>query len=177
MDPVAAIRSRLEESRGQFENHEFDEKIQTGMEDSLISLSRSVDLHAASVYVCSRRCKTLQNLAAYNGGVNFIGRVRFENGYGLSAWVAKKQQTIYLPDIHRGSRHGHAPVRSYASLPMVQDEDILGVLNLAHIKPNAFERPEMTTIKSYIESLKPILQMYQRHHNGFREQKENPSHR
>ena len=177
MDIVTSIRNRLEKSRGQIENHQFDQKLREGLADSLEGLALNVELNAASVFIYSKRHEVLHNLADYQGGVNFINRVRFENGFGLSAWVAKKQQPIYLPDIHRGSRHGHSPIRSYISIPMMHDEEVVGVLNIAHTKPHAFERQEMMVIKSYIESLKPILQMYQRHQYAYRAQKENPAHR
>lgn len=172
MDAILAIRQRLEEVRERTESTEFAETVRTGLNDGLRQLSERIDFEAASLYVFSKRKRALQKLSDFGGGVNFIEKVRFENGRGLSAWVAKKQQQIYLPDIHRGSRHGQAPIRSYISIPILYDEEIMGVLNLSHVKPNSFERASLIIIRSFIESVKPILQMYQRHQYGMRLRKD-----
>ena len=48
------------------------------------------------------------------------------------------RKIIHLPDIHRGSRHGMNPVRSYLAVPLEMNNRVVGVLNLGHISPNAF---------------------------------------
>ncbi len=165
MESVNAIRRRLEERKERHESSEIEKLLHEGFRESLKALSEKVEFDVASLYVYLKHQKCLRKMADFRGGVNFIERIRFDHGYGLSAWVAKNQQQIYLPDIHRGSRHGHAPVRSYLSMPVLIQDELVGVVNFAHIKPNAFERHEMLVIKNYIESIKPIFQIYHKHQN------------
>ncbi|KAA3615490.1 MAG: GAF domain-containing protein [Calditrichaeota bacterium] len=168
MDIIRVIREKLEESKTQYSTTEYREIVKIELDKCLGLLAEQIDFESASLYGLARRKRTLQKMCDYGDGVNFIDSVRFENGFGLSAWVAKKQKPIYLSDIHRGSRHGQAPIRSYLSMPIVADENVIGVLNLAHTEANAFERREMCTIKTFIENLKPILEIYQRYSYGFR---------
>jgi len=172
MEAILTIRRKLEEAKERAENKDFGGIIRDGFGDSLYNLADKVEFDAASLYLLSKRTQKLHKISDLGGGVNFIDKVRFDKGHGLSGWVAKKQQPIYLPDIHRGSRHGQAPIRSYVSIPILSDEEVLGVLNLSHVKPNSFERPTMAIIRNFIDNLKPILQMYQRHHYAFGLRKE-----
>ncbi|HHL73229.1 MAG TPA: GAF domain-containing protein [Bacteroidetes bacterium] len=165
MDRIALIRHRLEDSREQYGRNEYVDIIRTGIDESWDALASRVDFESASLYVFSKRSQSLHKLSEYGGGVNFINLVAFDYGPGLSGWVAKKQRPVYLADIHRGTRHGHAPIRSYLSQPINSHEDVIGVMNLAHTEPNAFERQQMAVIRSYIENLKPILEIYQRYHH------------
>ncbi len=168
MDIIRIIREKLEESKARCSTEEYRELVKSELDKCLDLLAEQIEFESASLYVLVRRKRKLQKMCDLGGGVNFIDSVRFENGSGLSAWVAKKQKPIYLSDIHRGSRHGQAPIRSYLSMPIVADENVIGVLNLAHTKAAAFERREMLTIKNFIENLKPILEIYQRYSYGFR---------
>lgn len=172
MDAILTIRRKLEEAKERFESKEVTGGHGDSVRESLNNLAEKIEFDAASLYLLSKRTQRLHKISEVGGGVNFIDKVRFDKGSGLSGWVAKKQQPVYLPDIHRGSRHGQAPIRSYISIPILSDEEVLGVLNLSHIKPNSFERAIMAIIRNFIENLKPILQIYQRHHHAFGLQKE-----
>lgn len=166
MDAIMAIRQRIEEARERMESLDFVTTLRDGFQESLAELAGRIEFSAASLYVFLPWRQRLHKVSDYRGGVNFINKVRFERGYGLSAWVAKKQQPVYLPDIHRGTRHGHTATRSYISIPILEEEEVLGVLNLSHIKPNAFERSAMLVIRNFLETLKPLLRMYQRQYHA-----------
>ncbi|MDQ7052439.1 MAG: GAF domain-containing protein [candidate division KSB1 bacterium] len=168
MDRIQVIRERLEERRERFGQREMDHLLNEGFSECLSALAEQVEFEAATLYLILRGSKMLHRVADYNGGVNFIDRVRFDHGYGLSAWVAQKQRPIYLPDIHRGSRHGHKPIRSYLSLPIILHDELVGVINFAHTKPHAFERTEMLLIRKFIENLKPIIKIFYRYHGTLR---------
>ncbi len=173
MDRITLIRRRLEDSREQYGRNEYMDIIRTGIDESWEALSSRVAFESASLFVFSKRTQSLHKLSEYGGGVNFINIVPFDYGPGLSGWVAKKQRPVYLSDIHRGSRHGHAPIRSYLSQPINNHDEVIGVINLAHTEPNAFERQQMAVIRSFIENLKPILEIYQRYHHVARNQTQN----
>lgn len=180
MDTLQMMRNRLEEKRHNEEFQKIESILQEGFSESLGHLSRKVPFQAASVYCYIPHKEQLHKIADYGGGVNFIERIRFDHGYGISAWVAKKQAPIYLPDIHRGSRHGYRPIRSFLSMPIIIHDELAGVMNFAHIEPNAFERPRLLMIKNYIENVKPIFQLIMRIQKKYplnRYEKENSTRR
>lgn len=168
MDKISIIRQKLEESRELMKRQEADALLNDTLGDCLKTLAETIEFDVASLYVYSTRLQTLHKVADFGGGVNFIERLRFDNGYGLAAWVAKKQQPVYLQDIHRGSRHGHAPIRSYLSMPILQMDEVVAVVNLAHIKPQAFDRKALALIKAFFETLKPAFELYLRQQNAHR---------
>jgi len=177
MEIIAKIRQRIEERRDLQELAELEAVLADGLVACLQELARKVAFEVATVYAYSKREKNLCKIADYGGGVNFIERIRFDHGYGLSAWVAQKQKPVYLPDIHRGSRHGYSPIRSYLSLPILIEDELAGVINFAHVKPHAFERKSMILIKNFAETLKPIFRLYQRHQVTYNYDKESLARR
>lgn len=110
-------------------------------------LSDRIAFTAGSLFVYELRSDSLREVAKKGDGIDFISAINFPMGNGLSAWVAQKGKVIYLPDIHRGSRHGLNPIRSYLSMPLEMNNRIIGVLNLGHIIPNAFDGTRMETIQ------------------------------
>ncbi|MFQ5648469.1 MAG: GAF domain-containing protein [bacterium] len=109
-------------------------------------LKQSVDYDSGSLFVFENKSQTLKEVAKKGEGIDFISSINFPLGNGLSAWVAQKGKMVYLPDIHRGSRHGLNPVRSYLSMPLEINNRIIGVLNLGHVVPNAFNDREQERI-------------------------------
>lgn len=119
----------------------------------LDELNNAVEYDSGSLFVLQSKTHTLKEVAKRGDGIDFISSIDFPMGSGLSAWVAQKGKIIYLADIHRGSRHGLNPVRSYLSMPLENNNRIVGVLNLGHVIPNAFEREEMITISTLTKDL------------------------
>lgn len=117
------------------------------IEKFLSKLQDEIEFEAGSLFLIDPETQCLKEVAKIGEGIDFINTVKFPMGCGLSAWVAQKGKLIYLPDIHRGSRHGESPVRCYISIPLEINNKIVGVLNLGHIKPHAFDE-KIDIIKS-----------------------------
>lgn len=101
-------------------------------------LREQIEFESGSLFVFDSVSNSLKEVASVGDGIDFISAVNFPMGSGLSAWVAQKGKVIHLPDIHRGSRHGLNPIRSYVSVPLELNNRVIGVLNLGHVVPNAF---------------------------------------
>lgn len=112
------------------------------------SLYQIVEFESGSLFLFEKDSQILREVVNKGESIDFIRSVHFPMGAGLSAWVAQKGKLIYLPDIHRGSRHGLNPVRSYLSMPLIVNNTIMGVLNLGHVVPNAFGATEIKQIES-----------------------------
>ncbi len=119
-----------------------------GMLDKFMrDLQASIEFESGSLFIYEAESRRLEEVAKAGEGIDFISSVSFPLGTGLSAWVAQKGKVIYLADIHRGSRHGLRPVRSYLSMPLEINNRVIGVLNLGHTVPNAFGQKRMHRIE------------------------------
>ena len=89
--------------------------------------------------------------------ISFIDLPSRKMGSGLSAWLAQKKRSVCLSDIHRGARHGHNPVRSFVAIPIVCHDNVIGILNLAHIKPNAYGAFELKVLENIARIIAPQI--------------------
>ena len=119
----------------------------------LIRLKKTIDYESASLFLINRSNQKLELAAEQGEGINLINLFNFPMGSGLSAWIAQKKRSIHLPDIHKGTRHGHNPVRSFVAMPIIYKDEVLGVLNMAHTLPNAFGPNELKKLKYFAESV------------------------
>jgi GAF domain-containing protein len=142
--------------------HEFERVSIQGFHDALELLHKAVDFCGASIFVAQSENGFMKCVAEYGEGANFIDRIQFESGSGLTAWVAQRRRPVHLPNIHRGSRHGQSPIRSYLSMPIYCEEKVVGVLNIAHVVPNAFSRQKYAIIQDFCARLSHIMRVYQR---------------
>lgn len=70
--------------------------------------------------------------------INLIDVVRFDMGFGLSAWIAKQRRPIHIPNLRRRTGLDQHDLRSYIGLPLVAGDELVGVLNFGHSRPEAF---------------------------------------
>lgn len=126
--------------------------------DEILSYVKdTIDFNSASLMVIGKNRKKLRTVSQYGDGCNFINTMHFKMGSGLSAWLAQRKRTICLSDIHRGARHGHNPIRSFMAIPIIFQENVIGIINLAHILPNAYGPDEVERLKEITSSIAPKL--------------------
>lgn len=146
--------------------HEFERVSTQGFSEALQLLREAVNFCGASIFILDPASGSMVKcVAEYGEGANFIDRIHFENGAGLTAWVVLRRRLVHLPNIHRGSRHGQAPIRSYLSMPIYLDEEVVGVLNVAHVVPNAFARHKFVIIRDFCDRLSRVIRVYLRRHS------------
>jgi len=132
----------------------YNQKTESAIFQSFLDkLHEEIDFESGSLFLLENDSQALKEVAIKGEGIDFISSVHFPLGTGLSAWVAQKCKLIYLNDIHRGSRHGQNPVRSYLSMPLEMNTKVVGVLNLGHVVPNAFNDAKMDTIVSMAKEI------------------------
>ena len=61
-------------------------------------------------------------------------------GRGFSAWVAKQRRSVLIPHLRKKRDSGF---RSFISTPLVSGDTLIGVLNLGHEEPDAFNESHM----------------------------------
>ncbi len=112
-----------------------------------------------SLYVTDRDGSGL-TLAATNGlDKDAVGVARLEMGQGITGLAAQSQVTIVSPDVHEDERFAwirgvdQARFTSMCSVPLVWEEEVVGVLNVQTIDARDF-RPADT---GFLEALAGLL--------------------
>lgn len=104
-------------------------------------IGRSIEYSSASIFWLDKTKNQIEELSSVGKKVDLIDFVKFNIGSGFSAWVAMEKRPILLPNLRRKRfRNG---IRSFLSVPLTLKEDLFGVINLSHIKPNAFGSKEL----------------------------------
>jgi transcriptional regulator with GAF, ATPase, and Fis domain len=119
-------------------------------EKILKQIGKSAEYSSASLFWLDKRKNQIEELASVGKKVDLIDFVQFNAGSGFSAWVAAEKRPVLLPNLHR--KRFKNGIRSFLSVPLTLREELFGVINLSHIKPNAFGSKELRFL-SLISSL------------------------
>jgi hypothetical protein len=99
-------------------------------------IGKSIEYSSASLFLLDKRKNQIEEVASIGKKVDLIDFVKFNIGSGFSAWVAMEKRPIILSNLRR--KRFKNGIRSFLSVPIVLREELFGVMNLSHIKPNAF---------------------------------------
>lgn len=99
-------------------------------------IGKSIEYSSASLFLLDKRKNQIEEVASIGKKVDLIDFVKFNVGSGFSAWVAMEKRPIILSNLRR--KRFKNGIRSFLSVPIVLREELFGVMNLSHIKPNAF---------------------------------------
>jgi signal transduction protein with GAF and PtsI domain len=109
-------------------------------------LGKCVEFSSASLLVFNKESKKLEPLASMGKKVDLIGFLDFDLGTGLSAWVAKGKKPVLLSNLKR-SFDWENPIKSFVSVPLLWCEELVGILNLSHIKEEIFGERELKILE------------------------------
>lgn len=102
-------------------------------------VQEAVPYENATLFLTDSSTKQLAAVMERGHHVDLIGGVHFDQGSGLSGWVAKNRKPVLLAELHRGRQLDDVVVGSFISVPMVVQEELIGVLNLSHSRPRTFD--------------------------------------
>ncbi len=112
-----------------------------------------------SLYLTDRDGSGL-TLAATNGlDLEAVGVARLEMGRGITGLAAQVRSTIVSPDVHADDRFAwirgvdQAQFTSMCSVPLVWDEQVVGVLNVQTVEPREFTPARLR----FLETLAGLL--------------------
>lgn len=111
-----------------------------------------------TLFILNRASGQLVVGAVHGEHVDLIGGVAFDFGYGFSSWVAKQQKPILLNELHRTSRTSGPEVGSFLSVPLVVQQELIGVLNLSHPGNQAFTEDHLRLLTLIAAQAAAILQ-------------------
>jgi diguanylate cyclase (GGDEF)-like protein len=105
----------------------------------LVQMREGIPFENATLFVTERATGKLEPVATVGEPIDLIGHVKFERGQGFSSWVAQQRKPVLLNDLHRDGGTGAPSVRSFLSVPIVLQGEAMGVINLSHSRPEAFD--------------------------------------
>lgn len=110
----------------------------------LTKLKKVIAFDAATVYLRDHAGGQLQEVASIAGPVAVLEFLTIEQGEGLTGWAADSGKPILLAD--RSGHHEFDPENdfgSFMSVPLIQCERTVGVLNLGSKTPGAFSETDV----------------------------------
>jgi GAF domain-containing protein len=108
--------------------------------DALLgALRKAVAFEQATAFVCTAGDGRLSPLVVEGAHVDLIPDIAFDHGAGFSSWVAKSRRPVLLStDREEFDAAGEGRPGSFLSVPLLAEDELVGVLNLAHSRPGAF---------------------------------------
>lgn len=105
----------------------------------LVQMREGIPFENATLFVTDRATQKLEPVASVGEPIDLIGHVHFDRGKGFSSWVAQQRKPVLLNDLHREGGTAAPSVRSFLSVPIVLQGESMGVINLSHSRPEAFD--------------------------------------
>ncbi|HMI31970.1 MAG TPA: sensor domain-containing diguanylate cyclase [Candidatus Limnocylindrales bacterium] len=105
----------------------------------LVGIREGIPFENATLFVTERATGKLEPVATVGEPIDLIGHVKFDRGRGFSSWVAQQRKPVLLNDLHREGGTDAPSVRSFLSVPIVLQGEAMGVINLSHSRPEAFD--------------------------------------
>jgi diguanylate cyclase (GGDEF)-like protein len=93
----------------------------------------------ATLFVLNRDTQKFEPVATVGEPIDLISHVAFARGRGFSSWVASQKKPVLLNDLHREGGESAPNVRSFLSVPVLVMGEVIGVINMSHSKPEAFD--------------------------------------
>jgi diguanylate cyclase (GGDEF)-like protein len=111
----------------------------------------------AALFVMNRDSQKLEPAACVGEMIDLIGHVSFDRGKGFSSWVAQQKKPVLLNDLHREGGTAAPSVRSFLSVPVILQGEVLGVINLSHSKPEAFDEDSQRLLALFAHPLAAVI--------------------
>jgi diguanylate cyclase (GGDEF)-like protein len=127
--------------------------------EKLLQLVRqSIPFENATLFVLNRASNQLVVGTIVGEHIDLIPGVQFDHGFGFSSWVAKQKKPILLNELHRSARDDGPQVGSFLSVPLVVQQELIGVLNLSHPGNQAFSEDHLRLLTLIAGQAAAILQ-------------------
>ncbi len=117
--------------------------------EALSQIGKAVPFENATLFLLNRDSRQMEPAAVVGEIVDLVRHVRFDRGNGFSSWVAQQKKPVLLNDLHREGGSEAATMRSFLSVPMIVQGDVVGVVNLGHSKAGVFDEESARRVALY----------------------------
>jgi len=116
---------------------------------ALRQINASIPYENATLFLVNRDSRQLEPVAVVGETVDLVQHVRFDRGNGFSAWVAQQRKPVLLNDLHREGGSEAPAMRSFLSVPLIVQTEVVGVINLSHSRAGAFDEESAKRLSLY----------------------------
>lgn len=137
-----------------FNSYSFDEFL-----TKLIKLITGIiPVNSCLIYFYDRQHKQLILCGSKKSHNELMGKIYMEKGEGITGWVAEHKQTVVLKkEAYTDPRFKHFEelpedkYEAFLSVPIVDKEGVVGVVNLQHRAPYGFSDQQIQLIEAVVK--------------------------
>lgn len=132
----------------------------------LSSMKKIIDYSSAAIYLLNDK-NELEETPEYREGERneLLENVEFKLGKGIKALVAQNKDTVIIRDLKQRVdglkeifKEENSSISSFASVPMLADNKIIGVINLTHKEVNKFKEEDKKILKLFANQAASTIQ-------------------
>ncbi len=138
--------------------------VQNRVESSVIfhqlleEINKAVDYSSACIFMLNKQEQRLEEIAKTGSRGDLINFVEFDLGKGFSSWVAKYRKPILMPNIKRYRESLDNHIRAFISMPILVDDDLLGVMNVSNERSGSYDETDLMIIKIISSQIAPLIE-------------------
>ncbi len=109
----------------------------------LASIRGAIPYENATLFLMDKTDGNLVPALTVGETIDLIPDVKFDRGLGFSGWVAKEKKPVLLRGLRADRTGVSREVTSFLAIPLVVQTELIGVINLSHSKPGAFDDDDL----------------------------------
>ena len=121
-------------------------------------LSDLISVDSCLIYFYDRTTKQLILVGSKQSHKKLLGKITLKTGEGITGWVAAHKKTVVLSkNAYRDARFKFFKelpedlYEAFLSVPIVDKEGIVGVINFQHKKPYEFNHEQIKTVEAIVK--------------------------
>jgi len=140
------------------------------MSTLLTALEEVVPYDAVGVYLLDRKTHAMIDVEHRGYPPDVAGLLSERPGKGITGWVAKHRQSVNVGNVKDDPRYIEArpSSQSEVAVPIVRDDDVIGVITLESDRANAFSARQVVLLEIFAEHVASAI-TNARLHEGERE--------
>lgn len=144
-----------------FDSYSFD----TFLKKLLKLLNNIIPVDSCLVYFYDVEQKELILCASKKSHKNLVGKITMKRGEGITGWVAEHEKTVVLKrEAYKDKRFkafDELPedrYEAFLSVPIVNRDGVVGVVNLQHRQAYDFTKDEVTMVETVVKIIASAFQ-------------------
>lgn len=137
-----------------FESYDFREFLKK----LIILLTKLISVDSCLIYFYDKHTKELILVGSKKSHTDLMGKITMKKGEGITGWVVAHKKTVRLTkkayEDERFKTFENLPEDTYEaflSVPILDKEGVVGVINLQNKKPYAFSSEQVKTVEAIVK--------------------------
>lgn len=148
---------------------QVDQKPEQIFQNVLTLTQQIIPYEISTLFLYDNRSERLESVANVGGEIDLISFLEFKLGNGLSGWTAQIKRPINLGNVKGPETKEKKLIHSFLSVPLLINDQLIGVLNCGHTKQDAFKENDLvklqiigSQIAGIIENIRSTIELMQK---------------